>query len=960
MAGRLELHADFDRDGSISGSSTERAARLVHPGCVVVPNLDKDQRTLPGDVGGGQSGSSRDVPGGRGSASLGNPSPDYEVATAFARDNELVPIEIRVLPGGEPGPGEELVAHIPGRMHTRVRLSDSNGMIIPHRLGRPEIYVLPPVPASGVLELTLQVRTIAGGSFGRLSTLDTAFRPVPVDDDRFDLVIGLQLDDDVVVEEDRGHFSVAPAILDDCLAPVRRVYIATVPGNHPSVHDLHQAARAARIQVVEVPHDVNSGDAWLQDQYQHAHLEGPDGFREIILHLPRIATNTAVGPDAGNLRAFVEAHFRSRDVGVYSGLWTRVLPVSTADGGVVRLTPLSLAELLAAAIRVAELPRTFLQAASLLSSRASAGGPTVTLTDDWIATLRAAPDNLRALETLAATARAAAPSSRRENEINDILKRVREVVADAQKAVAVTGPEGRATVTLRVAGSRAAFTEETTRRMITRAEQMQGSAVYGGNLESTPPVPDAPLGKILLGNARLRDGADFMDPDLLRLLVAQRRQPIVELDTTWLEVGHVDEMLAVVPHRTSGFSVLHASSAVALNLLREACQLQMTGLPVEDPNSAIRRPSGILPRLMDKGPHPVTRLFRGKMWKHRLGSSQPGGPNTDVDPPRIFEMLAFQFGDSDTFNVHPIGMIRGRGERHYRADITPAEVIWCEADDSGRSTQHVLDESVLAASRALIGSELGVPILPLPVLWDRVPDLAGYLQPATDDDTRTKTRAFSPDCANLVVLGHHLVVPKPFGPRMRVDDAIAVVRTVMAGVEGLESARARVGRRLTGARRMTRETTWVQRLPRAYDTSPSGSIRRSYGGMEDLDDLVSVFKDSFPGQTDAQVAARLRRTNARFLTANGRLRSEFSPIVINDGMVDLFELFIAAVVESTGLTLHFVDSWYYHLHSGQIHCGTNVLRRPTRAGRPRVWDVPDWDGFGVETVTMDAEQVQAR
>jgi len=69
----------------------------------------------------------------------------------------------------------------------------------------------------------------------------------------------------------------------------------------------------------------------------------------------------------------------------------------------------------------------------------------------------------------------------------------------------------------------------------------------------------------------------------LRLLVAQRRQPIVELDTTWLDVGHIDEMLAVVPNPTSGFSVLHASSAMALALLREACRVQMTG-----PRSRIR------------------------------------------------------------------------------------------------------------------------------------------------------------------------------------------------------------------------------------------------------------------------------------------------------------------------------------------------------------------------------------
>lgn len=985
MPGRLELHADFDRDGLLTGSTDERAARHTHPGCVVVPNLDTDQRALPGTVGGGGAGSANAVPGGTGLgsavAALGDPVPDFDLAGAFARDDELVPLEVRVVAGGGPAPGEELVAHIPGMlMHTRVRLSDSNGSIVHHRLGQPDVYVLPPVPASGVLALTLQVRTIAGASFGRLATLDTGYRAADVADDRFDLVIGFQRADGTIVEEDRGHFSVAPAVLDDCLAPATRVYVASVPGNEPSLTDLRLAATAAGVPVVEVPHSVNNGDAWLQDQFQHAHVEGPSCFRQLVVHLPRLASNTAVGPGVANLRTFVESHFRSTDLGVYSGLWTRQLTIRTATGGVARLTPLTLSEILVAVSRVGALPRMFLQTASLLSSAAPASSPTtapssspstapssspstapsapsITFTEDWVATVRAVPDNLRAIETLAATAKAAAPSVRRETEIDALVAQVRRVTTEALRGVGVTGPEGRGVVTVPVDGSPVGFSEEIVRRLVTRAEQMQGSAVFGGNIESTPPVTGAPLGKIVLGNRSLADGGEFMDPDVLRLLVAQRRQPIVELDTTWLDVGHVDEMLAVVPHATSGFSVLHASSAMALALLREACRAQMTGLPIEDPQSELRRPSGVLPRLMSKGPRPVTRMFRGKMWKHLVGSARPGGPNTDVEPPRIFQKLTYEFGDSDSFNVHPIGMVQGSGERHYRADITPAEVLWCEADVQGRSTQELLDAAVLQPSRDALRRELGTPILPLPVLWDRVPDLAGYLPSPPDDAFRTPTSAFSPDCANLVVLGTHLVVPKPYGPRMLVDDAIRVVQTVMDGVDGLSSARSLVGRRLVAARRMTRATTWVQRHPIVYDQAPSGIIRGSYGGMQGLDDLVDVFRDSFPGQTRDQVATRLRRANAGALDSRGLLRNEFSQIVFDDGMVDLFELFIAAVVESLGLTLHFVDSWYYHLHAGQIHCGTNVLRHPTRAGRPRVWDVPDWVGFRSQTVTFEDEPV---
>jgi hypothetical protein len=344
------------------------------------------------------------------------------------------------------------------------------------------------------------------------------------------------------------------------------------------------------------------------------------------------------------------------------------------------------------------------------------------------------------------------------------------------------------------------------------------------------------------------------------------------------------------------------------------------------------------------------------MWKHREGSGRPGDRATDVAPPRIFRRLAFEFGDSDSFNAHPVGFVPGPGERFYRADITPAEVLWCEADQHGTSTQDVLDKAVLEPSRELLNRELGVPVLPIPVLWDQVPDLSEY----AEGKTRTPTSSFSPDCANLQLLNGHLVVPKPYGPRMRASDAVTAVRAVMKGVAGLEAARARVGPRLVAQRRMAQETYWVQRRDGAVDLSPSGIVRRSYGGLRDLDDLADVFRDSFPGESRAQVTRRLSRANGGLVDGRGLLRREFSRVVVRDGMVDLFELFIAAVVDQLGLTLHFVDSWYYHLHLGQIHCGTNVLRRPSRAGRPHVWDVADWEGFRSQTMTFEDEPVPVR
>jgi hypothetical protein len=104
----LEIHADYDRDGRLTGSAAERAARLVWPGAIVVANLDRDQRVLPARPSSG-----------------GTPPPDYDIATAFSRDDELLPIRIRVASGAL-GAGERLRIRCSGIMHTRIRLSTSS------------------------------------------------------------------------------------------------------------------------------------------------------------------------------------------------------------------------------------------------------------------------------------------------------------------------------------------------------------------------------------------------------------------------------------------------------------------------------------------------------------------------------------------------------------------------------------------------------------------------------------------------------------------------------------------------------------------------------------------------------------------------------------------------------------------------------------------------------------------
>jgi protein-arginine deiminase len=91
-----------------------------------------------------------------------------------------------------------------------------------------------------------------------------------------------------------------------------------------------------------------------------------------------------------------------------------------------------------------------------------------------------------------------------------------------------------------------------------------------GNLEVSPPVKSLagrvfPLGRVLVGKQRELE----MHPDILRFLEAQGAQtPAITVDTSWLEVGHVDEVINFVPAPNEpGFRVLLPSPARARAIL---------------------------------------------------------------------------------------------------------------------------------------------------------------------------------------------------------------------------------------------------------------------------------------------------------------------------------------------------------------------------------------------------------
>ena len=94
-----------------------------------------------------------------------------------------------------------------------------------------------------------------------------------------------------------------------------------------------------------------------------------------------------------------------------------------------------------------------------------------------------------------------------------------------------------------------------------------------GNLEVSPPVRsrdgrEFPLGRVLTG----RQKELSLHPDVLAFLEAQRMQtPPLVVDTSWLGIGHVDEVVSFIPANTGpGFRVLFPSTSLAKAILEEA------------------------------------------------------------------------------------------------------------------------------------------------------------------------------------------------------------------------------------------------------------------------------------------------------------------------------------------------------------------------------------------------------
>jgi hypothetical protein len=915
--GDYELHADYDRDGRLTARPAEYRLRNQEPGAIVVPNLDADRRKLPARAAGGPRTRAPQT------QDPDKPLPplpvtrDRDQPVRLAIDDELLPLIIRTV-NASAATDSQFFLRVKGRARIHVELFDERGTIVKRASGGQDEIPFTPAAAGKDLRLRLEVQapagTPAGRSAGAQSLLDT--HATFADEDEAAFSIELRSRDTAGNEtlHDTGLFTIAPMIVVDNAAPAIRLYISNVGGNWPSVFEVSEALDGTRVDLIDVPYEASGGDDWLQDHMQHTIVQGADGYRQALIHLPRTRnSNITGGSDDLNLERFVASHFASRNLGVFDDLWKRSFAFADASGQPQRISFRGSRVLVNSMRRVTKIHAALIGLLTRMDPATKADFP-----DRWSATRRVLWGRLRQARR-GLSQQAKGPRRVTRDEIDAIETQIEAVDAHL--------PTDRDGVSLPLETGATSVLDDIADKLFVRLDQAHGAFNYGGNIEASPPLEGARLGKLVIGNQRFPD-ADLMDPDLLRLLHQQNKQPIVEINTAWLDVGHVDEVIGFAPDpgERSGFAVLHASSTLAMRLLELARERYISGLPADHPQanhevSALREPT----RLTMDGSHPVTRLFRGKLWVHKHEERSYGGVPAVSEPPRIHQAIARLGFDEVRYRPGPGPL------RWYLADATVREILYCETSSDAGSTNTFIEAIFLTPIVEEMKKEFPrARMFAVPVLFDRVDTTAPWSQ----DARQVRTSAYTPSVINFQPVNGRLLVPRPYGPRMLVDDAREVLAKAFEE-QGLPRAVRRLTSSFIRRRKLTTGVYWIT----PTDLEESKVTRSGVRNLNNPDDLVEQFRDSFPNLSRDDIKKRIVSANRANFDGAGRLKDEVMKFVIADDMLDLFETYVELIAAELDVPLCWIDAWHYHIHLGGLHCGTNVLRVPKRGSLPAVWTV---------------------
>jgi len=402
---------------------------------------------------------------------------------------------------------------------------------------------------------------------------------------------------------------------------------------------------------------------------------------------------------------------------------------------------------------------------------------------------------------------------------------------------------------------------------------------FGGNIVASPPVaratdeilqagthprirahPAAPYGKLVIGASTARGPSAA----LARFLKNQAVQPIVPIDTTWLEVAHADEVVsfATCPDHGGRPIMLLAVPDLAVNLLYQLTVILGYGAPLDRP----------------------ARGSDSDMLAHFM-------PRFNRSPQQLLAAL----GDIDLV-MEDVVHDTSQGELEVQVASLPRNgtmAYMAKLDIIQARLMQVLDFDM-------------ADVVAMPVLFGPGPNNVAALLPNT---------------VNFQLLGPHMIIPKPWGPRVGVNRAISVL--VRAGVpDDL----------VTGfdLQPLRTEEMWL---------SPQQTVADLAHAMGIHEDRIAIIEHAgAPGGGWAPFRSQPSNAQRDWPAGWRKVR------IAHDG-VCIFEAYISVMLQGSGLTLHFVDDFRtYHrsgaggsLGGGEIHCGTNVARLAPQVAAENAW-----------------------
>jgi len=888
----VELCADYDQDGRLSGSSTEYAARSTGHGAIIAINIDRDGRALPS------------------TARVGSVvALDHTMPTKTGNDNDPLPLDIIVSPNAVTN-FASLSLCVSGDNADAVMLIDGRSRIVVPTQTQSNRVDFPLPLQQGRQNFKLEAKRVPGSPLGRASGALTVS------------VMGRDATGNVS-NIDRGQFLLARFLVMDDLSTAQQVYTCNLPDNVPSVSDVRDAlaglSPAVELRIVEIADSL--GDGWIQDQFQLGYMVTPAGTMRTILHMPRFRKNAQVGPSQRNLAELVRTHFPSTNFGLIDDFWQRQITIRHLGGATS--VAFQVSEEAFRILHKVERTEHFLrdaierlcEAAHNLNIPYPSQCNNLPRRTSSLPLIRLQLRELHQRIEQLVTRLLSAVSSSQEVGLRVLRTRARALVQELDREFRVTGTAGNEVFELALSLQTFRMEAMDVVDLYDTVIRMHDSLVYGGNIEASPPVSGHPFGKVVIGEGDNRP----MDPPVRDLFDSNAAiQPVVTLDTAWLAVGHVDELIAFLLNRMEQdrHIVLRASPEVAFKLFDKAIELYLSGLPWYHPDKGRGsnwHPLTIARHLMNEGSHPITRLFRGKLWLHahpRPPSGQPeeegGEPTQDtgeiLNPPEIYlravdwykgllgEILAPYYPDSDQDN------------HYYKAAISAWEIEFFE----GGTNQAIIDDKMSELDKLLQREFADFPILKAPVLFDRAPELSDGA-----------TVAFTPNLVNLQYVNGTVLIPNSFGPRMQTGDAVQVIQHVLQE-ENLGTLASKMSIRYLQRQRLNISEIWINR------DVDSG---RYAGPFYTAADLAEEFRDGFPGVNTTDIEQRIRRANRTSFDASGTLKDGWRKILIPENTVDLFQAYTHVILDSLKLRVRWIDSWFYHVRFGEIHCGTNVLRR---------------------------------